>query len=271
MAARAARSPIITLTTDFGTRDGYAAQMRAVILTLHPEAEVVDISHGIRPQGIVEGGYVLAAAFPVFPAGTIHVLVVDPGVGTSRRILLARTENHIFLAPDNGSLGPAFDVEPPREVVSVTAAHHFRKGIGATFQGRDVMAPVAAKLAKGLAPSHFGEPVTEWVPSPLPAPERRPDGKIALRVARVDRFGNLICNAREDTLARLRAGGDPGTVALEIGGRRIEGLVRTYAEGPPGGPFALFNSAGYLEVAVAGGSAAEFLSVRDGDPVLLSG
>src|SRR5262249_51068892 len=120
------RRPIITLTTDFGLKDAYVSSMKGVILSLIPEATIVDISHDVSPQGILEGGFTLACAFPSFPPGTIHVLVVDPGVGTSRRLLLARTEHHYFLAPDNGCLGPVLAIESPREIIEITASHYFR-------------------------------------------------------------------------------------------------------------------------------------------------
>src|SRR4030095_4154748 len=144
--------------------------MKGVILGLAPEVRIVDISHEIPPQGIVPGGYVLSCAFRYFPAGTIHLLVVDSRVGSSRRLFLARSENHCFLAPDNGALGPVFAMEPPREVFHLTATHYFRTDASATFHGRDILAPVAPRLARGTAPAHFGEPVTDYLPSPLAPP-----------------------------------------------------------------------------------------------------
>jgi S-adenosylmethionine hydrolase len=270
MAVPSPASPIVTLTTDFGNRDHYVASMKGVLLALNPALTIVDISHEIRPQQVLEAGFTLACAFPTFPPGTIHLLVVDPGVGTSRRLLLARTENHFFLAPDNGALGLVFEEEPAREVIGITAAHHFRRQVSPTFHGRDILAPVAARLARGTAPAHFGEPVTDWVPSPVPPPGPPEGGRLRLQVLAVDRFGNVILNLKEGFLAAARRASPPGPFSLEIGGRRIHRLLRTYGESEDAEPFALFNSCGYLEVALRGGSAAALLGSAAGQQALLS-
>jgi S-adenosyl-L-methionine hydrolase (adenosine-forming) len=258
------RSPIITLTTDFGLKDAYVASMKGVILGIAPETRIVDISHEVPPQGIVEGGFTLACAFPCFPPGSIHVLVVDPGVGTSRRLLLVRTENHYFLAPDNGALGLALSLEAPRELIQITASHYFRPGTGATFHGRDILAPVAARLALGTAARHFGEPVEGYVPYPAPPPEIREDGTWTLRVIVVDRFGNLVLNLRETEYLRASTSAAPGGFTLELAGTTISRLLKTYGEAVGNEPFALFNSSGYLEVAVRNGSAAALLGCSAG-------
>jgi len=264
------RNPIITLTTDFGLQDGYVASMKGVILSLAPEVRIVDISHEIPPQSVAAGGYVLSCAFRHFPAGTIHLLVVDPGVGTSRRLLLARTESHLFLAPDNGALGPVFALEPPREVFHLTATHYFRTDPSATFHGRDILAPVAARLARGTAPAHFGEPVTDYLPSPLTAPAPQSDGRILLHVIMADRFGNLILNLKEEEYRRLAGSAAERPFLLEIAGRRISRLLRTYADVEGEEPFALFNSSGYLELAVKNGSAASTLACGAGSTATLT-
>jgi len=270
MAAPSASAPIITLTTDFGNRDPYVASMKGVLLSLNPALRIVDITHEIGPHQVLEAGFTLARAFPAFPAGTIHILVVDPGVGTSRKLLLARTENHFFLAPDNGALGPVFEEEPVREVVCITAAHHFRTQASPTFHGRDILAPVAARLARGTALAHFGEPVTDWVPSPVPPPARVEDGRLRLQVLAVDRFGNVVLNLKESSFAAARGTSASVPFSLEIGGRAIRRLLRTYGESEDSEPFALFNSFGYLEVAVRGGSAGVLLAAATGQPALLS-
>src|SRR5262249_31334336 len=215
------------------------------------------------------GGYVLACAFPYFPPGTVHVLVVDPGVGTSRRLLLARTENHFFLAPDNGALGLAFAVEPPREIYFITAAHYFRKEVRPTFHGRDLLAPVAARVARGAAPSHFGPPAEGWIPFPIPPPTRTAEGRVPLRVLTVDRFGNVILNLRESELEALQPEGR-GEFSLEVSGRRIVRFFKTYGDAPDREPFALFGSFGFLEIAVRDGSAAELLSLSTDPTITLS-
>ena len=263
------RCPIITLTTDFGLKDAYVASMKGVILSIAPEVRIVDISHEVPPQGIVEGGFTLACAFPLFPPGTIHVLVVDPGVGTSRRLLLARTENHYFLAPDNGALGFVFGVEAPREIFHITASHYFRRGPGTTFQGRDILAPVAARLARGTAPNHFGEPVDEIHPAPVAPPEVQEDGALLLQVLVADRFGNLILNLQESRYREAAGNAAEGRFSLEVAGRSISRLLRTYGDAQDNEPFALFNSSGYLEIAVRNGSAAAVLGCSAGSKARL--
>ncbi len=272
MAESNPSAPVVTLTTDFGNRDPYVASMKGVLLSLNPALRIVDITHEIAPQQILEAGFTLARAFPLFPAGTIHILVVDPGVGTSRRLLLARTDHHFFLAPDNGALGPVFEVEPAREVVSISATHHFREQVSPTFHGRDILAPVAARLSRGTALAHFGDPVTEWIPSPVPPPARSGDGRLRLQVVALDRFGNIVLNLKECALADMKGAAASAAVpfSLEIGGRTIRRLLRTYGESNDAEPFALFNSFGYLEVAVRGGSAAALLAAAPGQPALLS-
>jgi hypothetical protein len=262
-------APIVTLTTDFGNRDHYVASMKGVLLSLHPTLRIVDITHEVGAQQVAEAGFTLARAFGSFPPGTVHLLVVDPGVGTSRRLLAARTENHYFVAPDNGALAILFEEEPAREVVSITATHHFRKEVSATFHGRDILAPVAARLALGTALSHFGDPVNDWIPSPIPSPSPGSDGRWDLRIVAVDRFGNIITNWRQKSHASLSGGASSTHFSLEIAGRTVRRLLRTYGESEDAEPFALFNSCGYLEVAVRGGSAAGLLGVIPGQPAVL--
>jgi len=270
MTSPVSRTPIITLTTDFGARDHYTASLKGAILSLNRVVRIVDISHEIPPMGIVHGGFVLACALPVFPPETIHVLVVDPGVGTSRRLLLARTENHILLAPDNGALGLVFEQEAPREVYNITASRYFRKEVSPTFHGRDILAPVAAQVSLGTPLACFGEPLTDWIPSPVPPPTRTADGQVLLQVLHVDRFGSVILNLRAEKFEALRKASGGDRFAIEIGRKRVERLLKTYHESAPGEPFALFNSCGYLELAVRNGSAAATLSAAIGEPAHLS-
>jgi S-adenosyl-L-methionine hydrolase (adenosine-forming) len=271
MAAPKPASPIVTLLTDFGTRDHYVASMKGVLLSINPAMRIVDITHEIAPQEIREAGFTLARSYPFFPPGSVHLLVVDPGVGTSRRLLAARTENHFFVGPDNGALGVVFAEEAPREVVSITASHHFRKEISSTFHGRDILAPVAARLSLGTALAHFGETVTDWVPSPIPPPRRGDQGEWMLQVAAVDRFGNVVLNLKEEAFASTRGGEGSVPFLLEIGGSSVQRLLRTYGDCQDDRPFALFNSSGYLEIAVRGGSAAALLRCRAGQDARLVG
>ncbi len=270
MVSSVSAEPIVTLTTDFGDRDPYVASMKGVLLSLNPALRIVDISHEVRPQQVSEAGFVLACACSFFPHGTIHVLVVDPGVGTSRKLLLARTEHYFFLAPDNGALGLVFESEPPREMVSLTATHQFRKEVSSTFHGRDILAPVAARLSRGTPLQHFGEPVSDYVPDPAPPPSAAGDGRLQLHVLAVDRFGNVVLNLRRESAAAVRVQGGGIPFALEIGNRTVHRLLRTYADSEDAEPFALFNSWGYLEVAVRNGSAAGVLAADRGQTAFLA-
>ncbi|HEV8376022.1 MAG TPA: SAM-dependent chlorinase/fluorinase [Candidatus Polarisedimenticolia bacterium] len=253
------RTPIITLTTDFGLQDPFVAAMKGILLSLAPDALIVDVSHEIPAHDILAGGFVLARAFPYFPAGTIHVLVVDPGVGTSRPLLLARTQSHFFLGPDNGALCLPFEVEPPLELIRLAATHSFLPDPSPTFHGRDILAPVAARLSQGTPVSDFGEATRTIVPSPLPSPEPQADGRLLLRVILADRFGNLALNLTEKKYREISRSSKGSGFSLEIGGRTISRLSTTYGESSPGELLALFDSSGYLEVAVREGSAAAAL------------
>jgi S-adenosylmethionine hydrolase len=262
-----APASILTLTTDFGTRDHYVGSMKGVLLSLHPGLRIVDITHEVAAQQVAEAGFTLARAFPTFPPGTIHLLVVDPGVGTSRRLLAARTANHFFVAPDNGALAIVFEEEPAREVVSLDTRLFSRPEVSATFHGRDILAPAAARLALGTSLASLGDPVSDWVPSPIPPPSPAPGGGLSLRIVAVDRFGNLITNLTEKSFTAARRGA--ASFSLEVGGQTVRRLLRTYGESEGAEPFALFNSCGYLEVALRDGSAAALLAAEPGQQVVL--
>ncbi len=262
---------IITLTTDFGLTDAYVAAMKGIILGINPGASLVDICHTIRPQNIAQGAFILGTACAYFPQGTIHLVVVDPGVGTSRRAVIVRTPRADFVAPDNGILSgvlrdcglkaePAAGLPPQIRAVNITRPEFWRTPVSPTFHGRDIFAPVAARLSLGHAPEEFGERVSELVLLPQAGPRHTPGGTIAGRVLHVDNFGNLITD--------IAAGELPGPeMTVEIGGRTISGLSRTYAEGE--GLLALVGSSGYLEVALKGGSAAAYLGADTGAPVTI--
>ena len=253
---------IITLTSDFGLADPYAAAMKGVILSLNPNAVIVDVSHAIRPQRVEQAAFLVEAARPYFPADAIHVAVVDPGVGTERRGLVLQTPLGIFVGPDNGVLSPALPEEVRRATgegggrvplpegatgVELTNPRYHRLPVSDTFHGRDVFAPVAAHISLGVALPEFGEAVEDaFVLPPFRAP-RRPDGSLTGRVVHVDAFGNLITDVRGEDLP-------PGEITVEVRGRPIKGLRRSYAKGM--GLMALVGSSGYLEVALPGGSAA---------------
>lgn len=255
---------IITLTTDFGTDSPYVAQMKGVILSLQAEATIVDITHAIPPQQIAPGALALRAATPHFPPGSIHVAVVDPGVGTARKIVYAEIGGRHYIAPDNGLLSLLAEREGVGQLRSVTNRALWRPEVSATFHGRDIMAPVAAHLSRGLDPAQVGEELDDLQPLDWPRPAIG-DKEIAGQVAAVDAFGNLITNIEAAELATLSR--EPAALEVELANRRIVGLVSTYGEQANGALVALIGSSGALEVAVVGGSAATRLGGSVGMPV----
>ncbi len=278
MTPAAGRPAVITLLTDFGDADAYVGAMKGVVLGINPNARLVDLTHQVRPQDILEGAFVLGTAWRFFPKGTIHVAVVDPGVGTGRRALLVEGEGHWFIAPDNGLLSfvlpgdsstnlPAFAPYTtllPSSFLAYALNNplYWLPNVSATFHGRDVFAPVAAHLSLGVLPSDGGEPVDSIMRLHIPTP--RKEGKRLLGcVLHVDRFGNIVTNVPTETLAAM--GRD---VTVEIGGRRIRGLTQTYSD--EAGLVALVGSHGYMEIALAKGDAARELGAKVGDEVTVA-
>jgi len=257
--------PLITLTTDFGQADGYVAAMKGVILSLCPEARLVDISHDIAPQAIRSGAYVLSTAVPCFPGGAVHLVVVDPGVGSDRRPVAVQSQRASYVAPDNGVLTLALDRDPAQRAVHLTRPQFQRDQISATFHGRDIFAPVAAHLACGLSLEDLGTPLdpVDLIHLPISAPQRLADGSWQGEVLHIDRFGNLITNIGLPPT-------DPERLSVEAKGTRIRGLSRTFADVEPGQPVVYVGSNGYLEIALREGSAAAQLGLGIGDAVLLS-
>jgi S-adenosylmethionine hydrolase len=255
--------PLLTLTTDFGTGSPYVAQMKGVILSICREAELIDVTHAIAPQNIREGALVLDDVLPRFPAGTIHVAVVDPGVGTTRRLIYALLASQHFLVPDNGLLSLLVRRELPQRVISLENPQFWLPQPSTTFHGRDILAPVAARLAGGLDPAELGPPVDhiEMLDCALP---RKDGSRIVGEVLFVDSFGNLITNIGRDLVAAL---GEPSRVVIECGGRQICGIVQAYGAALSGELLALVDSQGRLEIAQASGSAARLLRVQAGAPV----
>ncbi|MFC1902613.1 S-adenosyl-l-methionine hydroxide adenosyltransferase family protein [Chloroflexota bacterium] len=268
---------IITLTTDLGLSDAYVAAMKGVILGINPEAKLVDICHTIQHQNIPQAAFVLSTAYPFFPRRTVHLVVVDPGVGTSRRAIILRTPSADFVAPDNGVLSyvvqesvaePAKDdavlqqIELKRnmEAIAITRPQFWHTPVSSTFHGRDIFAPVAALLSLGFPPIDFGEAISSVTVLPLPHPYPEPDGSLVGHVLHVDGFGNLITDIKGEDLPQTE-----WSVTIEVGGQRISGLSHTYAEG--GGLLALIGSNGYLEIAVKEGSAHALLDAKIGDEV----
>jgi S-adenosylmethionine hydrolase len=253
---------VITLTTDFGTRDGYVAELKAVILGLAASARLVDITHEVEPQQVAEAALTLGAVAPRFPPGTIHVAVVDPGVGTARRGIVLAAGHQLFVGPDNGLFSPF--LRAPGWVAHQLSAPELRlPAVSPTFHGRDVFAPAAAYLALGVEPARFGPPVQD--PVTLAHPEPRQTGKgLAATVIHVDRFGNLVTSVDAGRLAGLGGG-----ATVRIRGRVLR-VVRTFGDLPPGGLGALLGSRGWLEVVARDGSAASRLRAGRGTAVLVS-
>ncbi|MGQ0735311.1 MAG: SAM hydrolase/SAM-dependent halogenase family protein [Acidobacteriota bacterium] len=255
--------PVVAILSDFGTRDHYAGTMKAVVLSVCPDATLVDIGHEIPPHDVVAGALELAACYRYFPAGTVFLVVVDPGVGSSRRGLAAETADYKFVAPDNGVLTGVFLDTPPKRVVELTERKYARATVTRTFEGRDRFAPAAGWLAKGVGITTFGRSVTDYQMLALAMPTVA-DDEIVGEVVRVDRFGNLITNI--DRKAFDRVAQDVG-IAIRVGDREVPRMVATYAEAATGELCALFGSTDHLEVAVHAASAAAMVGVGLGAAV----
>jgi S-adenosylmethionine hydrolase len=258
--------PIITLTTDFGTSDYLVGAMKGVIASINPAARVVDINHHVTPFDILDGALSIGGAYSYFPARTVHIVIVDPGVGTQRRPIMATGEKSFFIAPDNGVLSVVFDREPCT-VRHITAEHYFLNPVSPTFHGRDIFAPVAAWLSKTSQTDAFGEVIEDHVRFKLPAPKAT-DNAMKGVVLRVDAFGNLMTNFRVDHLASGSVEG--GTIQLSVAGKEVRKLVRTFAVGAAAEPVAVIGSSGYIEVAVNRGNAARTLGAGRGAEVTLT-
>ena len=256
--------PIITLLTDFGTTDYFVGAMKGAILSVAPGAQIVDITHEIPAHDIQAGAFTLLAAYNCFPPETIHVAVVDPGVGSARRPILVQAHGHFFVGPDNGLFSYVCDSDTDARVYHLTNEGYFHTPVSQTFHGRDIFAPVAGALSWNVPPAEFGELIDDMARLAPLAPVHAGDGVWSARIIHIDRFGNLITNIsrRELTEAQLAAG-----AKLEIGGREIGSLRQFYAEakgGAEGELFAIWGSAGLLEIAANGTSAARILGVERG-------
>ena len=258
--------PLIALLSDFGSSDHYVGTMKGVMLGVCPEATLVDITHEIPPHDVRTAARQLAASYRYFPPGTVFLVVVDPGVGSTRRAIAVETVDYRFVAPDNGVLTAVLDEAPTRRVVELTERKFARATISRTFEGRDRFAPAAAWLAKGAAVTTLGRSVAAPVRLEAPAAVERPDG-LDGEVELVDRFGNLITNLGREAVERLVR---TGAIDITIGGRSVPRLVATYADVAPGELCALFGSSDRLEIAVSGGSAAAALGLGAGATVTLA-
>ncbi len=273
-------APPITLLTDFGVEDAYVAVMKGVILTRDPRATLVDITHAIEPQNVRLGAFVLGTAYRYFPKNTIHLAVVDPGVGSERRGIILKVSGGLFVAPDNGLLTYVIDhlalnedcvpetgmdntlirLKRGIEAVSITDPRFWRTPVSPTFHGRDVFAPVAAGLSLGLSPYEFGEKTDVLTVLPIAKPQLLAPGELLGHVMHTDRFGNLVTDIRSSDLP-------PGPVEISIGGSRIDGISHHYME--VAGLMALIGSSGYMEISLNNGSAARYLDATVGEEVIV--
>ena len=256
---------IITLLTDFGTRDYFVAAMKGVILSANPAARIVDISHEIPPQDIQAGAFNLLAVYQNFPSGTIHAGVVDPGVGSERRAIITECAEQFFVGPDNGLFSFIVQREGKHRTHQVTNEKFFRHPVSKTFHGRDVFAPVAAALSNGAAPRAFGPLIDTIVELQSLTPQQRTDGTVEGAIIHIDRFGNLITNLTAKDL-----GSHDNAVQIDINGRQISSYRQFFAEASVRADelFMLLGSAGFIEIAARNASAASILNARRGQPVV---
>lgn len=256
----------ITFTTDFGMNDHFVGAMKGVVLNIHPTAQIVDICNSVQSFDILDGALTIAQAYSYFPADTVHMVIVDPGVGSQRRPLLVTTEKHFFLAPDNGVLSLVFERSERISVRHVTASHYFLQPVSQTFHGRDVFAACAAWLSKGVEVSKFGEEITDYVrfasPKPKPVNEKTFKGV----VLKTDKFGNLITNFTAKDVPQLLTP-DPPSFRMSVGKAQVTKINTAYAQGAPGEVFGIFGSMGYLEISANRAAADRLAGAQKGNEV----
>ena len=257
--------PIITLLTDFGTKDSYVASIKGVILSINPHCLVVDITHQVTPHDIQEGAFILANAYSYFPKGTIHLSVVDPGVGGARKPILLVTQNYFFIGPDNGLFTLVAQKERVTQVVVLTEQRYFLSKVSKTFHGRDLFASVAAHLSLGIKPVTFGHEMNTIIKIGFQKPMLK-EGKLLGEILHIDTFGNLISNIDEERLLRFTKG---QPFMIGVGRKTIRGLKEGYEEGKKGETIALLGSSGFLEISVREGNAQKMLKLKTGDQIAI--
>ena len=261
-------SRVVTFTTDFGLNDPFVGILHGVVLKIHPDATIVDICHAVRSYDILDGGWTIAQAYRFFPPQAVHVVVVDPGVGSHRRPIIAETADYVFVAPDNGVLSMIEAREPKFAVRHITAEKYFLQPVSQTFHGRDIFAAVGAWLSAGAAPSEFGPEISDYVRLTLPRVEHPGPDSLRGTVIRVDKFGNLITNISALDAPELFQASPP-PIKLSIAGRTITKLCHSYAHGEGDELFAIVGSSGFLEVASRQASAREKLGAGVGTRVAI--
>jgi S-adenosylmethionine hydrolase len=260
-----APSHMITLMTDFGTSDHYVGVMKGVILNINPQVEIVDITHAIPPQDILGAAFLIDSTYRYFPSGTIHVVVVDPGVGSERRAIVCQTETAYFVCPDNGLLTHILHNEKHAHAVAVENSAYFLPQVSNTFHGRDIFAPVAAHLSRGVPISELGNPVTQPVQLALPKPQVTEEMVIG-HIIWIDSFGNLVTDISREILESLE--GQNGVV-IHAGSAKIDHFNRSYAESEIGEVLAIIGSFNRLEISINQGNAAQVLGLKRGDTITI--
>ena len=260
-----AEQRIITFTTDFGLTEHYVGTMKGVILNINPSVHLVDISNLVQSYDVLDGALAISQSYRYFPSNTIHLVIVDPGVGTSRRPLLVRSEKHFFIAPDNGVMSFVYEQEERLEVRHITSEHYFLQPMSNTFHGRDLFAAIAGWLSKGIESSSFGEVITDYVRFAAPKPKVMAPNTIKGVVLKVDKFGNMITNIRPQDLPQLFE--PEARFRIIIGKSEITKMKTAYAQGTPGETFAILGSLGYLEIATNRGMAARMVGADKGSDV----
>ena len=240
--------------------------MKGVILNINPDARIVDICNSVQSFDVLDGALTIAQSYKYFPSDTLHMVVVDPGVGTARRPILVRTERHTFLAPDNGVLSLVYEQEERIKVRHVTAEHYYLQPVSSTFHGRDIFAAVAGWLSKGVDVEKFGDEITDYVRFAAPRPKRLSDKLLKGIILKVDKFGNLITNIRADDAPSLFQA-EPPEFKLAVGKAEITRIRTAYAEGAAGEAFGILGSSGYLEISANRGAAANLVQATKGAEV----
>ncbi len=259
--------PIITLTTDFGYKDPFIGIMKGVILNINPVVQIVDITHGISPQNVIEAALSIEMSFAAFPHKTIHVIVVDPGVGSSRRPILVVTDYHYLVGPDNGVFSRIYSSKHESlTVIHITAEHYFMPQRSSTFHGRDIFAPVAAWLSRGINVSNFGDTITDYVTIPVPVPVMPAKNTIEGNVFYIDHFGNATTNIKAQKIEDLFGSNIEGRLKVIVKGKEAP-LKNYYSQAEDDGIYSLINSFGYLELFVRNGNASSNFGIAVGEKV----
>jgi S-adenosylmethionine hydrolase len=263
---------VITLLTDFGTADEYVGLMKGVIASIAPSVKVIDITHAIDDQDLVQAAHAIRCSYTYFPKGSIHLLIVDPGVGSRRAVVGLSYNGHHFIAPDNGVLTLILQQKGPKNVYRMNREAFYRKPVSQTFHGRDIFAPLGAHLANGIPLAHMGRRIIEddLVQLCLPAVKITPGGQMTGTIITIDRFGNLITNIAWSAILKNNPGRPIERIQITLGDTILKGLVKYYQSVGPGEPLAIIGSRGMLEISVNGGSAKKLFMARKGDPIGIS-